>query len=178
MNTIATDGRCFLPSTHIRGGGYLEVECYCEAHAAEAAKKYKGDPPEALDPKHGCLDTTVGLIRNRRRCQWTEPGGDLEKRAAALAEETKALYRRVATLEQNTYLGLIQQWPDPQPIETAPLGQLLAWDPSGDVSEGFGPAWAHEYSNPGMTVEQWRALLTTWGRTHWLPMPPVPEKKP
>ncbi len=23
MNTIATDGRCFLPSTHIRGAGYF-----------------------------------------------------------------------------------------------------------------------------------------------------------
>lgn len=174
MNTIATDGRCFLPSTHIRGGGYLEVECYCEAHAAEAAKKYKGDPPEALDPKHGCLDTTVGLIRNRRRCQWTEPGGDLEKRAAALAEETKALYRRVATLEQNTYLGLIQQWPDPQPIETAPLGQLLTWP--ADADEEDGPTWGREWSQADETLETWRMLLKQWGRTHWLPMPPPPEK--
>ena len=70
---IGIDGRCINPSTHIRGGGYVEVECYCEAHALEAAKKY-GDtePPRVLDPNHGCLDTTVGLMRNRRRCQWEE----------------------------------------------------------------------------------------------------------
>ena len=67
-----------------------------------------------------------------------------------------------------------QEWPTPQPIETAPLSPLMAWDPSGDVSEGFGPAWVHEWPNPGMTVEEWRALLKTWGRTHWLPMPPPP----
>ena len=175
MNTIATDGRCFLPSTHIRGGGYLEVECYCEAHAAEAAKKYKGDPPEALDPKHGCLDTTVGLIRNRRRCQWTEPGGDLEKRAEDLVKEVIALRARVATLERNTYLGLIQQWPDPQPIETAPLEQLMVWPVyAGDEA----PTWARECPQTDETLETWRMLLKQWGRTHGLPMPPVPEKEP
>lgn len=174
MSTIATDGRCFLPSTHIRGGGYLEVECYCEAHAAAAHKKYGGGPPEALDPKHGCLDTTVGLVRNRRRCQWTEPGGDLEKRAAALAEETKALYRRVATLEQNTYLGLIQQWPDPQPIETAPLDLILCYRPA------FWQRWVPEWAAPedGFDLDSWRAFLGIAGYTHWLPMPPVPEEKP
>ena len=48
----------------------------------------------------------------------------------------------------------------------------MHWDPSGDVSEGFGPAWVHELPNPGMTVEEWRALLKMWGRTKWLPMPP------
>jgi hypothetical protein len=65
--SIGADGRCTLPSTHIRGGGYVEVECYCEAHALDAAKKY-GDTelPRVLDPNHGCLDTTVGLVRNRR----------------------------------------------------------------------------------------------------------------
>ncbi len=66
----------------------------------------------------------------------------------------------------------VVQWPTPQPIETAPLSPLMAWDPSGDVSEGFGPAWVHELPNPGMTVEEWRALLKMWGRTKWLPMPP------
>lgn len=88
-------------------------------------------------------------------------------------EQNAALRERVAMLEKSTYLGLCPpEWPTPQPIETAPLGQLMAWDPSGDVSEGFGPAWVHEWPNPGMTVEEWRALLKTWGRTHWLPMPP------
>lgn len=80
--------------------------------------------------------------------------------------EMDRLRAEIATLKA------LRQWPTPQPIETAPLGQLMAWDPSGEVAEGFGPAWVHEMPNPGMTVEEWRALLKTWGRTHWLPSPP------
>lgn len=87
--SIGTDGRCTLPSTHIRGGGYVEVECYCEAHALDAAKKY-GDTelPRVLDPNHGCLDTTVGLVRNRRRCQWEE--GEARRSAAELSAQLSA----------------------------------------------------------------------------------------
>ena len=92
-----------------------------------------------------------------------------------LRAENAALRERVATLEKNTYLGLCPpEWPTPQPIETAPLGQLMAWDPSRDDDKGIGPAWVHEYAKPGTTVEEWRALLKTWGCTHWLPMPPPP----
>lgn len=87
---IGIDGRCINPSTHIRGGGYVEVECYCEAHALEAAKRY-GDTelPRVLDPNHGCLDTTVGLVRNRRRCQWEE-GGEARRSAAELSAQLSA----------------------------------------------------------------------------------------
>ena len=70
METPVNDKRCTRPSTHMRGGGYLEVECYCEEHAMAAAAKY-GDKtiPRSVDG-HGCLDTAVGMLRNRRRCQW------------------------------------------------------------------------------------------------------------
>lgn len=106
---IGIDGRCINPSTHIRGGGYVEVECYCEAHALEAAKRY-GDtePPRVLDPNHGCLDTTVGLMRNRRRCQWEEK--DREHQAAAadlaaaeLAAAVDAVRRESAALFEQEY---------------------------------------------------------------------------
>lgn len=89
-----------------------------------------------------------------------------------LTEERDALRAENAELRAQLVNGApvtLSSWPTPQPIETAPLGQLMAWDPSGEVAEGFGPAWVHEMPNPGMTVEEWRALLKTWGRTHWLP---------
>lgn len=96
--SIGIDGRCINPSTHIRGGGYVEVECYCEAHALEAAKKY-GDAelPRLLDPNHGCLDTTVGLMRNRRRCQWEDPSR-AHQAAAELAAAVDAVRREAAAL--------------------------------------------------------------------------------
>ncbi len=107
--SIGIDGRCINPSTHIRGGGYVEVECYCEAHALEAAKKY-GDtePPRVLDPNHGCLDTTVGLMRNRRRCQWEEKDREhqaaaAELAAAELAAAVDAVRRESAALFEQEY---------------------------------------------------------------------------
>lgn len=71
--------RCTELSTHKRGGGYIEVECYCERHALEAAAKY-GDKelPTPLVTSgwetDGCLDTHAGVMRNRRRCQWVNGG--------------------------------------------------------------------------------------------------------
>lgn len=63
-------------------------------------------------------------------------------------------------------------WPTPQPIETAPLGTLLAWRTK-DPEEAEG-CWLREYPNRNDTPETWRAALKQWGRTHWLPMPPPP----
>lgn len=102
--SIGADGRCTLPSTHIRGGGYVEVECYCEAHALDAAKKY-GDTelPRVLDPNHGCLDTTVGLVRNRRRCQWEEKDREHQAAAAELAAAVDAVRRESAALFEQEY---------------------------------------------------------------------------
>ena len=62
----------------------------------------------------------------------------------------------------------VVQWPTPQPIETAPLGEILTY-PLGDIERS---GWAREWPGPGVTVEEWRALLKMWGRTKWLPMPP------
>jgi hypothetical protein len=61
--------------------------------------------------------------------------------------------------------------PAPQPIETAPLGQILTWPC--DCEDGDGPEWSIEWSF-GRSLDEQRAELKKWGRTHWLPMPPPP----
>lgn len=71
QHCVCSECRCPLPSTHIRGGGYIEVECYCAEHALAAANLF-GDTGAlgALDPNDMCLDTPLGQQRLRRRCQW------------------------------------------------------------------------------------------------------------
>jgi hypothetical protein len=78
---------------------------------------------------------------------------------AALMAENAALRKRVAELEQNTYLGLLPpQWPTPQPIETAPLGEtVLVWN---SIASEWAPSAHHRKSD-----------------THWLPMPPPHTKE-
>lgn len=85
-----------------------------------------------------------------------------------------------STAEKYTRLGnarpvasaSVAQWPTPQPIETAPLGQLMAWP--ADADEEGGPTWSHEWPDGLESVEEWRRELKALGRTHWLPMPPPP----
>lgn len=66
------DKRCTRPSTHMRGGGYIEVECYCEEHAMAAAAKYGDKRVPRPVAGQACLDTAEGLRLDRRRCQWVE----------------------------------------------------------------------------------------------------------
>jgi hypothetical protein len=46
---------------YICGGGYVEVECYCEVYVLDVVKKY-GDMEFSwvLDLNYGCLDIMVG----------------------------------------------------------------------------------------------------------------------
>lgn len=61
---------------------------------------------------------------------------------------------------------VLPQWPAPQPIETAPLGEILA----GPAPNGF--AWAPERPLAGCSLEHWRTQLREAERRWWLPMPP------
>lgn len=59
-------------------------------------------------------------------------------------------------------------WPAPQPIETAPLADLLVW------SETFG-RWRTVKVAGFTSLEDWRDDLATNGAHRaWLPMPPPP----
>ncbi len=60
----------------------------------------------------------------------------------------------------------------PQPIETAPLEPILTWCDGDDE-----PEWLLEKPDDH-TLDEWRAVLKKWGRTHWhcLPRPPGGSK--
>ena len=144
-------------------------------HAENAV--HRAASAEANDALREVVELKDRLLRAEEAAtSWATNYQNAQVTLSSVRAENAHLRERVATLEKNT-------WPAPQPIETAPLGQLMLWDPSEYVSEGFGLftqldlrslGWVHEWPNPGMTVEEWRALLKTWGRTHWLPMPPPP----
>lgn len=82
---------------------------------------------------------------------------EYEERIAALEERDRL---RTKTVEEQP------QWPAPQPIETAPLGEILA----GPAPNGF--AWAPERPLAGCSLESWRTQLREAERRWWLPMPP------
>lgn len=84
---------------------------------------------------------------------------EYEERIAALEERDRL---RTKTVEEQP------QWPAPQPIETAPLGEILA----GPAPNGF--AWAPERPLAGCSLESWRTQLREAERRWWLHMPPPP----
>jgi len=85
---------------------------------------------------------------------------ELRKRVESIGAAAAALDSALRDAERS--------WPAPQPIETAPLGDILA----GPAPNGF--AWAPERPLAGCSLESWRTQLREAERRWWVPMPPPP----
>lgn len=76
-----------------------------------------------------------------------------------LARENAGLRDMVKRLESRPP----PQWPEPQPIDSAPDSDVLAWS-------ARNRQWCHIKSGAGGVV-YWRQSLKSWGYTAWLPVP-------
>lgn len=64
------DLRCTKPSTQISGGGYIEVCCMCDEHAARFTDFNPGWRPIRGSGLEDALKTAWGIKVNRARCQF------------------------------------------------------------------------------------------------------------
>jgi chromosome segregation ATPase len=122
----------------------------------------------ALEARKGLEPKAVGLVSEIHRERDAEIVRLRAENANAYSS-LEALRKENAELDAKAKDALHR--PAPQPIETAPLGQILTWPC--DCEDGDGPEWSIEWSF-GRSLDEQRAELKKWGRTHWLPMPPPP----
>lgn len=131
----------------LRLNGFLDAEC----------TRLTRDCNAACDARDAALKENAELRKVNANVHHV--AAEYEERIAALEERDRL---RTKTVEEQP------QWPAPQPIETAPLGEILA----GPAPNGF--AWAPERPLAGCSLEHWRTQLREAERRWWVPMPPPP----